>query len=64
MMEATYELSLRNADTANEIARGTASAPAEDCPFSTSWSAGEQERTSYPAPTQGDLPGIIDVFFT
>jgi hypothetical protein len=63
MMEADYSFSLRNADTANEIARGTASAPAEDCPFSTSWTPGEGERQSFPAPTEGDLDGTIDVFF-
>ena len=63
MMSATYSLSLRNADTANEIARGTASADAEDCPFSTSWTSGEKERQSFPTPTEGDLPGIIDTFF-
>ena len=62
-MNASYELSSRNADTANEIARGTATASAEPCPFSTSWSAGEQERRSWPAPTEGDLDGIIDTFF-
>ena len=62
MMEATYAFSLRNADSANEVARGTASAPAEDCPFSTSWTPGEGERQSFPAPTEGDLAATIDVF--
>jgi predicted small secreted protein len=63
MVDATYSFSLRNADTANEIARGTASGSAGDCPLSTSWSQGENERTSYPAPTEGDLAAAIDVFF-
>ena len=63
MMEATYAFSLRNADTAEEIAQGTASAPAEDCPFSTSWTSGEGERQSFPTPTEGDLAGTVDMFF-
>lgn len=63
MMEASYSFSLRNADTADEIARGTASAPAEECPFSTSWTPGEGERQSFPAPTGGDLASTVDMFF-
>ena len=62
-MNATYAYSMRNADTANEIARGTASAPAEECPTFTSWSSGEGERRSWPTPTEGDLEEAIDVFF-
>jgi hypothetical protein len=63
MMEASYSLSLRNADTADEIGKGTASAPAEECPVSTSWTPGEGERQSFPAPTDGDLDDLIEVFF-
>ena len=63
MVDATYSYSLRNADTANEIARGTASGTAADCPLLTAWSEGEAPRVTYPAPTEGDLAADIDVFF-
>jgi len=48
MMEASHSFSFRNADTANEISRGTASAPAEDCPISASWTPGEGEAATRP----------------
>lgn len=48
MVEASYDIELRNADTASVIARDSFDVAADECPFVTSWTEGEGERTSYP----------------
>jgi hypothetical protein len=62
MMEATYDVELRRAVTANVVGRDSVSAPADECPFITSWSPGEGERQSFPKPADGLQP-LIDTFF-
>ncbi len=62
MASATYEIDLRNADTANTIARDTFSVDAEDCPMIVSWTPGETERTSYPRPSDEQIQTSLGPF--
>lgn len=62
MTSASYSIELRNADTANVIARDTFSVDAEECPFVTSWSEGESERNSYPTPSDEQIQTSIGPF--
>ncbi len=62
LASATYELELRNADTANVIATDTLTAAPDDCPFVVSWTPGEGERTSYPRPSADALSATLDPF--
>ncbi len=62
MASATYEIDLRNADSANTIARDTFSVEAEDCPLIVSWTAGESERTSYPRPSDEQIQTSLGPF--
>ncbi len=62
MASATYDIELRNADTANVIATDSFTVDAEECPFITSWTPGEGERTSYPDPAEEQIQTSIGPF--
>lgn len=62
MASATYDIELRNADTANVIATDTLTVDAEPCPGITSWTEGDTERTSYPRPTDEQVQAALGPF--
>ena len=62
MASATYDLELRHADTAAVVATDTVTAEAGECPFVTSWTAGEGERISYPTPAGDALAATLEPF--
>lgn len=59
LMEATYDVALRAASTAEVIATKTMTASNEECPFSTSWRTGEGERASF-APPADDIAAFLE----
>ena len=63
MMDATYDIELRFAESANVIGRDSGSVSADPCPTITSWTPGEGERRDYPQPTELVQP-FIDTFFS
>lgn len=63
MMDATYDIELRFASSANVIGRDSGSATADDCPTVVSWTPGESERQQFPVPTEALQP-LLDTFFS
>lgn len=59
MASATYDIELREADTAEVVAGDTVSVEAEECPGITSWTEGESERTSYPRPADEQIQASL-----
>ncbi len=62
LMEATYDIELRFAKSANVIGRDTGTATADECPVSVVWTPGEGERRQFAPPTEA-LEPILTTFF-
>ena len=59
LADAEYEVAVRAAATGEELAGGTASATAGDCPMFTSFTQGEASRVDYARPVD-DVVALID----
>lgn len=62
MVSASYDIELRNADTAEVVASDSLDVEAEECPGITSFEAGETERTSYPQPSEEQIQASLGPF--
>ena len=59
LADADYDVTVRGAATADELAAGSASATSGDCPTFTSFSGGETSRVQYARPVE-EVVGLIE----